>query len=282
MSATFESINNLLEDIITKVSLHIEEEKKIMDRIQEIKHINYEYRTLIAQEQQLPDPKMPILPPYQPQQQPLQAIQSICSNVISRINTLREYKTKITHISESLYRITPKVSVKDYISRCSNEDMKKCYDEVDKKIKDIIKFDFGLEHQIGLEQLFRYKLYDLIYDNDKDTFRTLLVSDKKYTYSETKELVQRGGKDVRLLQIIKMSTINNILSFLNRVNSVKDTAQLLEKKENNIELKNTGELTADECLQIYKNGEIINAIVSFFYTVPIIPPHPSPRPQPQP
>jgi hypothetical protein len=316
MAATFKSINSLLKDIIIKVSLRIEEEKKIMDRIRKIKAENDNFRSSILQEQQLQDPVMqqlqdPVmqqLQQYEPQPQlpSLQAIQSICSNVISRINILREYVTEITRISESLYRITPKVSVKDYISRCSNEDMKKCYDDLNTKLHAILKKNLPQKQLEQLEQLEQlkqltifkkgYLLYDLIRTKNKDEFRRMLT-DERTKYSESRNEPLIGGANSTLLQVIGLTKIIAILSYLhdeyNIITSTDKSIQPMQLQEykqyvlngkdsqgvnifyllnDEQERTTTGELTAEDCLRIYKNGEIINTIVSFFYTELIIPP----------
>lgn len=280
-SATFKSINETLEYIKKKVGFLLNT-TELKDNIKLLKEENSKLRLHLKEGQSIP-PETPIpnLSTYKPiqGQPPLDAINKICDYAFNRNKALLEYKDKLSQEYNLLKKMVPNLSIKEYIMECVDalapaspppNTYQSCYDKVDEKIRDIIKFDFDIK------QLFRYKLYDLIYDNDENTFRSLLVSDKKYTYPETKELVQRGGKDVRLLQIITISTINKILSFLNKENSVKDTAQLLEKYETNIERTTTGKLTAEECLQIYKNGEIINTIVSFFYTESIIPLQPQP------
>jgi hypothetical protein len=306
MSATFNSINESLEYIKTGVPFLINEEKKIMDKIREIKTKNDEYRSNISQEQQqqeqqqeqLRDPEMPQLQLYESQQlPPLHEIQSICSNVISRINTLREYEHVLTRISESLY-ITLKISIKNYISRCKKENMKDCYDKLDTELQLIL---FKYPSQKPKEQLTIFKkgylLYDLIRLSDKDKFRRMLT-DERTTYNEIRHEPQIGGAKSTLLQVIGLTKIIAILSYFSKMyksefkiitstdkgiqpiqpqqyvqNDSKDSQGvnifylLNDEKKPQYE----GELTAEECLQIYKNGGIINTIVSFFYTEPIIP-----------
>ena len=313
MSATFNSINSLLADIKIKVQFLIEEEKRIMDRIREIKAENDNFRSNILREQQqqeqqqeqaqqLPDPEMPELQQYEPQQQlpSLQAIQSICSNVISRINILREYEIEITGIKLQLYNKIRNVSIKDYISRCKKENMKECYDNINNKLLVILK-DLPSK-QSGQDTIFKkgYLLYDLIRTKNENEFRRMLTDDRT-TYNEIRHEPQIGGAKSTLLQVIGLTKIIAILSYLYRTHqtqfkiftSTNENIQLQQYVQNDSKSKDSqgvnifyllndeqepryeGELTKEECMQIYKNGEIINAIVSFFYTELIIP-----KPQP--
>jgi hypothetical protein len=303
MAATFKSINSLLKDIIIKVSLRIEEEKKIMDRIRKIKAENDNFRSSILQEQQLQDPVMQQLQQYEPQPQlpSLQAIQSICSNVISRINILREYVTQITDINLQLYIRIRNVSIRVYIEK-NKGDIKACYDNINNEIEKKLSKQYKLslqDKQPRQDTIFKkgYLLYDLIRTKNEDEFRRMLT-DERTTYNEIRHEPQIGGAKSTLLQVIGLTKIIAILSYLfithnNQFNIFTGTQTLTlnqyipyigkdyqgvnifyllnDEKEPLYE----SELTKEDCLLIYKNGEIINAIVSFFYTELIIP-----KPQP--
>lgn len=282
--ATLKNITTLLKSIEDNTKLLVQDEKRIIDAIAAIDSIQ---------------PK-PIHEPYQLQQTRGSKMQNLLSKIEQMVNYLIQRNQAWRTYHENLLE-DPKISIKQYITECEIKSIKDCYDNIDRLLQTILPLK--QEKQEGQDTIFQkgYLLYDLVYDNDIDRFRYLLTSDG-ITYNEVRRVPQPkqqvGGKPLKLLQVIGLTKIKAILEYMyikykdakkyNFYITIGTNATKLEEYlstnsyasegvnifyERNDEqesVQQTEELTAEHCKQIYKNGNIINIIASFFYEEAIL------------
>jgi hypothetical protein len=283
--ASLNDINALLRNIEDNTSLLVEDEKRIINAIAVI--------------QQKPDTtKKPIHKPYELQQTYGSEMQQLLSKIEQMVNYLIQRNQTWRTYHENLLD-GPKISIKQYITDCNIKIIKNCYDNIDRRLQTILPLK--QEKQEGQDTIFQkgYLLYDLVRDNDINQFRYLLTSNG-ITYNDVrhKPQPQVGGKLLKLLQVIGLTKIKAILEYMyekykeateynfsitkgaTTINLKKYLSYnsyesegvniFYERNDEQESVQQTEELTAEHCKQIYKNGNIINIIASFFYEEAIL------------
>jgi hypothetical protein len=259
--STLDSITDLLKNIHANIAILIKEEIKLTKQIELLSQENDNLRTYLNTEQESPPEAVLLeLPSLQQQQQlqlqlqqPLLAITETCSYVIKRNMILLSNRKELSILYRKLNKLVHKISIKQYIMRCSRDGIKDCYDVIDNRLRFILDIQSKQERQITIFQK-GYLLYDLVRDNTKVQFINMLKDPRK-TYNTVihEPQPQSGGAPSTLLQVIGQTKIKAIIQFMN---------------DNNSSDLNISDVTNANTLR--DKEDIINAIAYFFYEQPFM------------
>jgi hypothetical protein len=252
--ATLQSITKLLKEIEENIAFLTSQETELNGQIELLSRENDKLKTYLKPEQpSLPETSLEKLPSYNPPQSPLSSIAETCTIVIERNKILLSNREKLSKLYRLLKTMVPEISIKKYIMECNNENIKNCYDSIDRKLQDILHIVNIQEGQLTIFQK-GYLLYDLMHDNTMEEFIELLRDTSK-TYNTVihnpRPQPQSGGAPSTLLQVIGLTKIKAIIKFMNSATNLDIS-----------DVTNANTLIGME--------DVINAIAEFFYKQPIM------------